>query len=293
MTESAIAERPAPLDLALLKAVGWDRLAPEQRELALAISRTYGLDPMLRHLAIIDGKPVVTRDGLLHVAHRSGVFDGIQVTQPVLVDTFWRCTATVWRKDMTHPFEYPGRFPDAGRKGRPTEYAEEMSIKVAESMSLRRAFDVAAPVMEERWDVEVPVEPVAPRPTLAERAAEKAAAVQAVERVEAKVIDIPEPPPIPVDTGIVNAEEVAEGAHALYVDREGKVHDPVEGAPVMSDGLSVDAFKELCIKGGKSTVAIAKAIETTPDKVGVRVKAMSDTERGVLADELNIDWRPS
>jgi hypothetical protein len=272
VTENAIAERPAPLDLALLKAVGWDRLAPEQRDLALAISQTYGLDPMLKHLVLIDGKPVVTRDGLLHVAHRSGVFDGIQVTQPVLVDTFWRCTATVWRKDMSHPFEYPGRFPDAGRKGRATEYAEEMAIKVAESMSLRRAFDVAAPVMEERWGTEPAYEPPTPKPTLAERAAEKAAAV--------KVIDLPEPEPIPdaVREQYVNADELAAGAPAVL-------------RAEVSVGLSVDTFKDLCVKGGKSSVAIAKAIECTVDQVGARVKAMSPVERGVLADELNIDWR--
>jgi hypothetical protein len=268
------------MDVALLKAVGWDRLAPEQRELALAISRTYGLDPMLRHLAIIDGKPVVTRDGLLHVAHRSGVFDGIQVTQPVLVDTFWRCTATVWRRDMSHPFEYPGRFPDAGRKGRPTEYAEEMAIKVAESMSLRRAFDVAAPVMEERWDPEVPAEPPGPKPTLAERAADKAAAVRAVEHVEAKIIDLPAAEPIPAEVRevYVNADEIAAGAPAVLRSE-------------VAAGLSVESFKDLCVKAGRSSVAIAKALECTVDQVGPRVKALSPVERGVLADELNIDWR--
>jgi hypothetical protein len=268
VTENAIAERPAPLDLALLKAVGLDRAAPEQRQLAIAIAERYGLDLMLKHLVLIEGRPYVTRDALLHIAHRSGQFDGIETTTPEIVGDEWRASATVWRKDMTHPFVYGGRYPT---KGGNQKFAPEMCLKVAESMALRRAFDVSAPVVEERWDVEVPVEPPAPRPTLAERAAEKAAAVQAVERVEAVVIDIPEPEPIPADTGIVNVEEVAEGA------------------PVIREGLSVDAFKELCIKGGKSTVAIAKAIETTPDKVGGRVKAMSDVERGVLADELNLD----
>jgi len=229
-----IAERPAPMDVALLKAVGWDRLAPEQRDLALAISRTYGLDPMLRHLAIIDGRPVVTRDGLLHVAHRSGVFDGIQVTQPVLVDAFWRCSATVWRKDMTHPFEYPGRFPDAGRKGRPTEYAEEMAIKVAESMALRRAFDVAAPVMEERWDAEPAYEPPTPRPSLAERAATRAA--------EITVIDLPEPPVLQtVDRpdGIVNVMEVNEGAPVVMAPwTRDRLHGAAVHAGIKGSGVT-------------------------------------------------------
>jgi hypothetical protein len=50
-----------------------------------------------------------------------------------------------------------------------------MAVKVGEVMALRRAFDVAAPTAEERWDVDVPVVEAAPKPTLAERAAEKRA----------------------------------------------------------------------------------------------------------------------
>jgi hypothetical protein len=56
-------------------------------------------------------------------------------------------------------------------------------------MSLRRAFDVAAPVMEERWDVEVPIEPPAPRPTLAERAAEEARN-NLLERISARMANL-------------------------------------------------------------------------------------------------------
>ena len=58
--------------LALLKAVGLDRVPPEQRELALAIAKRYDLDLMLKHLVLVDGRPYVTRDALLHIAHRSG-----------------------------------------------------------------------------------------------------------------------------------------------------------------------------------------------------------------------------
>jgi len=57
-----------------------------------------------------------------------------------------------------------------------------MCLKVAESMALRRAFDVSAPVMEERWDAEPAYEPPAPKPTLAERAATRAAEITVLER---------------------------------------------------------------------------------------------------------------
>jgi len=155
--------------LALLKAVGWDRLPPEQRDLAVAISTKYELDPILRHVVIVDGKPFITRDALLFIAHRSGQFDGIEISRPVLVGDYWEAEATVYRKDMTHPFTYYGRYP---AKGKNTAYAPEMAIKVAESMALRRAFNVAAPVIEERWDRDLPEPPVAPQ-TLAERVAQK------------------------------------------------------------------------------------------------------------------------
>ena len=178
MTQAVtVAERP--IDLALLKAVGLDRLAPEQRELAMHIAQRYDLDLMLKHLVMIEGRPYITRDGLLHVAHRSGVFDGIETTPPELADgdKFWRSTCTVWRKDMTRGFTYSGRYPVEGSNKR---YAPEMAVKVGEVMALRRAFDVAAPAADERWDVEATTVEVEPpvRLSLAERAAAKAAEVE-------------------------------------------------------------------------------------------------------------------
>src|SRR5438874_3628068 len=115
MTELPATIDQGPTDrerkLTLLRAIGLDRVSPEQRELALNIAKKYELDLMLRHIVLVDGKPYVTRDALLFIAHRSGQFDGIAVTEPVVVDGYWRCTATVWRKDMSHAFDYPGRYP--------------------------------------------------------------------------------------------------------------------------------------------------------------------------------------
>jgi len=157
--------------LALLKAVGLDRVPPEQRELALAIARRYDLDLMLKHLILVEGRPYITRDGLLHIAHRSGQLDGIETTEPVLESGFWRATASVFRKDMGRPFRYYGRYPE---KGKNKDYGPEMATKVAESMALRRAFDISAPTVDEQWDRDMPEAPVAPSPaTLAERVAQK------------------------------------------------------------------------------------------------------------------------
>jgi hypothetical protein len=177
----------AKRQIALLRAVGLDKAAPEQRELALAIADRYGLDLMLKHLVLIEGRPYLTRDALLHIAHRSGQLDGMQTTEPVVVDGFWRATATVWRKDMSHPFTYAGRYPERGGNAK---FAPEMALKVAESMALRRAFDIAAPSADERWDADVPIVTAAPVQTLAEVARSRATAVQdappAAETVEAE-----------------------------------------------------------------------------------------------------------
>ena len=189
--------------VALLKAVGLDRAAPEQRELALAIAKRYELDLLLKHLVLIDGKPYVTRDALLWIAHRSGQLDGIEVTEPEIVGEFWTCKATVYRKDMSRPFTYSGRYPT---KGGNQKFAPEMCVKVAESMALRRAFNISAPTQDERWDVEVPtVEPEKPK-SLAERVAERAEAVKADESAVAGAAA-----PIPESAAISAAESVFEG----------------------------------------------------------------------------------
>jgi hypothetical protein len=252
-----IAPAPRTLDVALLKAVGLDRLAPEQRQLALAIAERYELDLLMKHLVMIEGRPYITRDGLLHVAHRSGQLDGIETSEPTVVDNYWRSTCSVFRKDMSHAFTYTGRYPTTGGN---QKFAPEMAVKVGEVMALRRAFDVSAPVLEERWEVEVPaVEPVA-RPSLAERAAAKAAEVARVDE-DAVIL-----------TAAMPEEESAE-------------------LPAVSVGLSLETFHTLCVKAGKSTVAIAKVIDCVPADVGRRVKAMSPDELAVLADELEIPWR--
>lgn len=146
---------------ALLKAVGLDRVPVEQRELAIAIADRYQLDLLLKHVVLIEGRPYVTRDGLLHIAHRSGQFDGMEVSDPVLEGEHWRARCSVYRKDMGRPFTYAGRYPAKGGNQR---FAPEMAVKVAEVMALRRAFDVSAPVLEERWDLDTTAETAPPEP---------------------------------------------------------------------------------------------------------------------------------
>ena len=79
---------------------------------------------------------------------------------------------------MGRPFTYTGRYPTTGGNAK---FAPEMAVKVAEVMALRRAFDVAAPTAEERWDIPEAAAEVsrsAAAPSLAERAAAKRAEVE-------------------------------------------------------------------------------------------------------------------
>ena len=218
MTESTLPATTQSDDtkrqLALLKAVGLDRVAPEQREIALNIADRYGLDLLLKHLVLIEGRPYITRDGLIHVAHRSGVFDGISVTPAEKVDGYWRASATVYRKDMSRGFTYPGRYPTTGGN---QKYAEEMAVKVAEVAALRRAFDVSAPTVEERWDdAEVPTAEERPKASsLSELARQKRAAI-APEPVQDAPSD-PEPVAV-VSEPVPEVVSVLCGAESPYGD---------------------------------------------------------------------------
>lgn len=134
----------------MLKAVGFDPKNPVHRA-AVEVANKYGLDPLLKHVIVLDGRGIyVTRDGLLSVAHRSGELDGIVLEDEGEDDTGWWAIVSVYRKDMGHPFRYRGRYP---RKGSNARYGPEMAVKCAEVMALRRAFQVTGiATLEEQWD---------------------------------------------------------------------------------------------------------------------------------------------
>ncbi len=147
MTEVAVPQNSA-IEEAILRELRLNPADPKTRAV-LYICDRYDLDPVLKHVVLVDGKPYITRDGLLHVAHRSGQLDGIEVvTDPHIVEDTWMCKVAVYRKDMSHPFAFTGRYPT---KGGNQKYAPEMALKTAEVMALRRAFDVTGiPAVDEQ-----------------------------------------------------------------------------------------------------------------------------------------------
>lgn len=144
---------------AVLRSLNLNPRDPNTQALLLVCDR-YGLDPVLKHMVLISGRPYVTRDGLLHVAHASGVFDGLTVDDEGEDDEQWWAKVSVYRKDMGRPFSYRGRYPKADAKHM-AKFGPEMAVKVAEVMALRRAFSVTGiGAAEERWDADEVTEAV-------------------------------------------------------------------------------------------------------------------------------------
>lgn len=141
---------PVAIDhAAIMRELRLDPTKPQTQALLLICDR-YRLDPILRHIVLIDGRPYITRDGLLEVAHHSGQFDGIEVVDEGETKEHWWAKVSVYRKDMSHAITYRGRYPKSGSN---KKFGPEMATKVAEVMALRRAFSVTGmPVAEEAWD---------------------------------------------------------------------------------------------------------------------------------------------
>jgi len=143
-------------------------------KLALAICGKYGLDPLLRHLVLIESNKkdksgnwykvynvYVTRDGLLHIAHESGVHFAITFDEPVRKDNPYSGESDIYLsgtlKREGHPdfvaglwfSEYCNTKRDGSAQGAWATHPAAMHQKAVEVYLLRRGFDVSLPAMEE------------------------------------------------------------------------------------------------------------------------------------------------
>lgn len=223
----------------------------------VAVCSAYHLDPLLKHVVVIPGGGVyITRDGLLHIAHRSGQLDGIEIVSgPDLVDGEWRVTVSVYRKDMSRPFTFPGRYPVSGGN---RKYAPEMALKVAESMALRRAFDVSGlGIVDEQLPDEQPQQRAPQsRPTPAR-----------------PIVDVPD--------DIVDAEVVDEAVPAGGAETASPVGvDPQTGARIpfgpgaLMDPKSASSRKMYALLRERVTADKGESLEWLSGQVG-RVLASS------------------
>ncbi|HEY8600077.1 MAG TPA: recombinase RecT [Thermomicrobiales bacterium] len=118
---------------------------PAAVDAAIMVCQQLGFNPILNHTFLIKGQVYVSHKGLLNLAHRNPNFDGIELLEESENQTHWTAKVAVYRKDM-RPFVYTGRYPKGGDK---KQYGPEMAVTRAETMALRRAFDVSMPIYEE------------------------------------------------------------------------------------------------------------------------------------------------
>jgi hypothetical protein len=133
--------RPDPEQI--LKMVGLNPSDPRAHAVVMVCER-YDLDPVLGHIGIFprSQKPYISRDGYLHIAHRSGVFDGMDVVEEPhrdLEGRQWKCTVAIYRKDMGHAFAIPGYAELGDNNG------QDMCLVRSERRGLKRAFDISTP----------------------------------------------------------------------------------------------------------------------------------------------------
>lgn len=141
-------QREGTVTLDVLRYLGLDPSNIEARALVLLCSR-YRLDPLLGHVAVIrtkhGQKVYVTRDGLLAVAHRSGMLNGIVVEEERRAsdDGGWTAIVSVYVKGCEYPFTYGAQCRDTEDPARAGN-GPEMALARAERRALRRAFSVPA-----------------------------------------------------------------------------------------------------------------------------------------------------
>lgn len=138
----------------------------EDVHLALAICQKYGLDPLLKHVVLIRNRTgrydvYITRNGLLHIAHRSGKQfhivwhtpeklhnpyrdkDDISLRGTLYIDGKPSWEASLWFS------EYVQTNAQGNRVGFWDTHPAAAHQKVVETYLLRRGFDISLPVLEE------------------------------------------------------------------------------------------------------------------------------------------------
>jgi len=140
-------------------------LTQTEWELFLYMAKLYDLNPLLREIWAIkfNNQPAqifTGRDGLLKIAHKSGMFDGMKTMllveqngEVLEVDVapskakLLGAKCYVWRKDFSHPVEVSVKFSEYDKSNSPKyntwkDKPDTMIKKVAEAHCLRRTFSI-------------------------------------------------------------------------------------------------------------------------------------------------------
>lgn len=159
----------SPEEKATIKDTIGKKLTDEQFKIFVYTSQALGLNPLLNEIACVTYKDregnstmsiQVMRDGFLTIAHRSGKFAGLE-SGVKIEDNKMIGWARVYHKDFTVPVYQEADF-DEYTSGRNlwTTKPRTMIKKVAESMALRKAFNINGVYAPEEMDKEIASEPV-------------------------------------------------------------------------------------------------------------------------------------
>lgn len=148
---------PVTVDIDTLRYLGLDPENVATRALVLLAHR-YQLDPLLGEIMLIPDKGgrklYITRDGMLAVAHASGMFDGMDIEQRRnSTNDGWTAYVTVWRKDWGHAVRIGAQCKDTEAQAR-AGHGPEMALARAERRALKRAFRIRSDFYPERPGVE-------------------------------------------------------------------------------------------------------------------------------------------
>src|SRR5215207_6070108 len=121
---------------------------PRAQALVMVCDR-YGLDPLLGHVSLYDGKPYVHFAAYLHIANADPHFDGIECVREWNDRTYYWATGRVHRDDRNFPSERTGKSrklkPKKGGGSYEDDTADAKAFAQAARRALRMAFNVDAP----------------------------------------------------------------------------------------------------------------------------------------------------
>jgi len=174
MTEKALTPYQANTTAQLARKKIYAGVPDDDVQLALAICQKYDLDPLLRHVVLIKGRTkdrggnwadrysvYITRDGLLHAAHQSGVPFSIEFEQPIKAENPYTDSPDIYLQGTLcrdgHPSFKGGlwfsEYVQTGKAGNAIgawkTHPAAMHQKVVEVYLLRRGFDVSLMPLEE------------------------------------------------------------------------------------------------------------------------------------------------
>lgn len=120
---------------------------PQQTTLLFQLAEHYQLDPLTKEISLIPGKgPFIGVWGRLHIAHRSGKLDGLEMDDEFETDKHHCCRVVVWRKDQGRPAaKVIGRVGKHEQKDWPLEIARARGLRAALgfAFSIHDAYDQA------------------------------------------------------------------------------------------------------------------------------------------------------